>query len=99
MSIDKASSQVLVDMAIKGMMPRMTQLILASDAYQTVRKLFAEADTYAAEVDQQIDALQAEARKRYVAAQQAMAALLSEQGLQAVVDDLKDARASLDKEG
>lgn len=99
MSIQKAQSEILIQMALQGMLPLMAQKIMASEAYQIVRQRFAEADALAGEVDRKVDELQAEVRARYKAAQEAMAALLSEQGLQAVVDDLKEARAQPEAEG
>lgn len=92
MSIQKANSEVLVQMAMQGMLPLLAQKIMNSEAYKTVAKMNAEADAFAEEVDRKIDELQAEARNRYKAARDAVATLLSEHGLQAVVDDLKEIR-------
>lgn len=92
MSIEKANSEVLVQMAMQGMLPLLAQKIMKSDAYKTVAKMNAEADAFAAEADRKVDELQAEVRKRYMAAREAVATLLSEHGLQAVVDDLKEIR-------
>lgn len=105
----KPDNATMIHMAMMGMLPLFSRNILASGAYQKVRTLFAEADAFAAEADQKIDAVQAEAnekidalqaegRRRYKAALEAAAALLSEQGLLAVVDDLKEAREELKPE-
>lgn len=92
MSIQKASSEVLVQRAMQGMLPLLAQKIISSEAYKKVAEMNAEADAFAEEVDRKIDDLQTEARNRYKAAREAVAALLSEHGLQAVVDDLKEVR-------
>lgn len=74
----------------------------AAEADQKIDAVQAEAkekiDALQAEANEKIDALQAEGRRRYKAALEAAAALLSEQGLLAVVDDLKDAREELKPE-
>lgn len=103
MSIEKAAAEVLAQKALQGMLPLFAQKILSSEAYKTVAKMNAEADAFAAEADRKIDEIQAEtnrkideiqteARSRYKAAREAVATLLSEHGLQAVVDDLKEIR-------
>lgn len=92
MSIQKPATEALAQKALEGMLPLLAQKIMNSEAYKTVAKMNAEADAFAAEADRKVDELQAEVRKRYMAAREAVATLLSEHGLQAVVDDLKEIR-------
>lgn len=99
MSIEKSSAEVAAFMALKGLFPYMSKTIMGSEPYKTVRKLFAEADAFAAEADRKIDEIQAEGRNRYRAALQAAGELLSEHGLQTIVDDMREAGTEPKQEG
>lgn len=95
MSLVKSNEDVLVSMALKGMLPLMAKKIAASPRAQAIVKAAAEADAFAAEANRQVDAIQKSVTDRYRAMGALLADLLTESGLAAMVDEFTEARATL----
>ncbi|MDP3458515.1 MAG: hypothetical protein Q8S09_04490 [Hyphomonas sp.] len=91
----KSNEEVLVSMAMKGMLPLMAQRIASSPRAQAIVKAAAEADAFAAEANRKIDAIQKSVTDRYREMGVKVAELLTETGLAAIVDEFGEARAAL----
>lgn len=91
----KSNEEVLVSMAMKGMLPLMAQKIAGSPRAQAIVHAIAEADAFAAEANRQLDAIQKSVTDRYRAVGTQIAELLTENGLAAVVEEFGEARTAL----
>ena len=94
----KSNEEVLVSMAMKGMLPLMAQKIAASPRAQAIVRAAAEADAFAAEANAKIDAIQKQVAERYRATGAQLADLLTEHGLAAIVEEFGEARAAVSAE-
>jgi hypothetical protein len=88
MSIEKAASEILAYDILRTTMPLASRAVMASPQYKAIRRMYAEGRLAIT------DGL-----KKMAEAEAALGDLLTENGLQAVVQDFREARAEPKQEG